>query len=82
MVDDKLKKFLLPNLKQYLLKSDWKYIDYMLEEVYLINENNMDFIVIKPLPTATATMRFYAINGAFGGDVINWEEIRNKGTRL
>lgn len=82
MIDAKLKEMILPNIKQYLLESDWRYIDYMLEEVYLINEKNMDFVVIKPLPTSGITMKFYVVNGAFAGTVINWEEVKNKGILL
>ncbi len=78
-MDKKLRDALVTNIKLHLLKQDWKYIDYMLEEVYLYNRKGTKMIVIKPLPDAVATMQFYAINGAFAGDVIDWENVQSNG---
>lgn len=81
-MDKKLKDALISNMKIHLLKEDWKYIDYMMSEMYMVKNNGMDMIVIKPLPTAFHTMWFYAINGAFAGDVVNWDQIKVEGTPI
>lgn len=81
-MDKKLKDALITNIKLHLLKEDWKYIDYMMSEMYKVRKNGMDMIVIKPLPSAFHTMEFYAINGAFAGDVVNWEQIQSEGTPI
>ena len=54
----------------------------MMEEMYLIKEDGVDMIVVKPLPNAYATMQFFALNGAFAGDVINWDGVKVKGIRI
>lgn len=79
MIYEELMELIRENMKLHLLKSDWKYIDYMMGEMYLMNYEGQSVIVVKPLPDAFATMQFSALNGAFMGDVINWEEIKSTG---
>ena len=81
-MDKKFKESLITNIKLHLLKDDWKYIDYMMSEMYRINRNGQEMIVIKPLPTAFHTMEFLALNGAFAGEVVDWEEVKVKGTPI
>lgn len=81
-MDKKLEQALITNIKLHLLKEDWKYIDYMMGEMYMINVEGKDYIVIKPLPTAEATMKFMALNGSFAGDVIDWKNVQSYGTPI
>ena len=82
MIEKELRELIEPNLKLHLLKEDWKYIDYMLEECYLLQEGDMPIVVIRPKIPNTITMKFYAINGGFAGTYIDWDRLENEGILL
>ena len=82
MIDEKIKDMILPYLKLYLDKQDWKYIEDMFSETYLMKEDGMDIITLKPTPHSTETaIQFSAINGAYTG-IDSWEEVKQRGKKL
>lgn len=88
MIDDKLKRKILPNLKLEMPKREWCFIEEMFSEVYLTNENGHDIISLKPPSNYVPlegqmrlTMQFYALNGAYYA-VDDWEYVKQKGIKL
>ncbi len=88
MIDNKLKKKILPNLKMELSKNEWIYIEEMFSEVYLTNEYGYDIVSLKPpsnynpLPgQMKLTIQFYALNGAYYA-VDDWESVKQRGVKL
>lgn len=69
-------------MKLHLDKEDWKYIPDMLSECYLINDNGIGEIVVKPLPGSDITMKFSSVNGSLCGTVIDWEKVKVRGVLL
>ena len=88
MIDEKLKRKIMPNLKLELPKQDWRFIEDMFSEVYLTNENGHNVVSLKPPSNYVPlegqmrlTMQFYVINGAYFG-IDDWEYIKMRGTKL
>ncbi len=82
MIDEKIKEMIMPYLKIHLDKQDWKYIEDMFSEVYLVKENGMDIITLKPTPRSGETaIQFSAINGAYVS-INYWEDVKKRGKKL
>ena len=82
MISEKTREMIMPYLKLHLDKEDWRYIDDMFSEVYLIKENGLNIISLKPFPRSKdITIQFSAINGAYVC-IDYWEEVKQRGKKL
>lgn len=82
MIDEKIREMIMPYLKICLDKQDWKYIDDMFSEAYLMKEDGQDIITLKPHPrSGDIAIQFSAINGAYVS-IDYWEEVKQRGKKL
>lgn len=82
MISSDLIEMITPSLKIYLDKNDYRYIEDMFSECYMINIDGLDRVCLKPTPkSGDICMRFFALNGAFDSDDY-WEDVKKKGTLL
>ena len=82
MIDPDLREKIEPNLKIYLPKEDYKYIDEMFRECYLTHEDGFNKITLKSVPYDDLfCLQFLELNGAVCGAAI-WDEVKKNGKLL
>lgn len=83
MIDNKLREKIESYVLYHLHPNDYKYIDDMFSECYLVTIDGKDVIALKPHPNSdTISMYFSPINGAFINIYNDWEKIKSMGTLI
>ena len=83
MLDPDIRKKLMPQIKMRIPKTQWKYIDEMLTEVYLVKYSDSEVLSIKPVPVnideaRDLSLQFNPITGTFNG-IDFWRIVKKKG---
>lgn len=83
MINNDLRNLIEPNLKYRLMEEDWRYIEDMFSETYLIDDEGRKVVALKPHPMAgQIAILFSPLNGAYMGIHADWYWIKNNGTLL
>lgn len=86
MINEELKKLIMPQLKLHLAEEHWKEIEVMFEEVYVIYENGQNIICLNPGSTqgdgyGEISLMFTELTGAYY-DMGQWDYIKKVGRKL
>ena len=66
----------------HMREEDWKYIEHMFDECYLVKEEGNYLVVVSPTPdTQETAMQFFITNGGFQGITV-WEDVKKEGERI
>lgn len=85
MISEKLREKIEPKLKEMIPKKHYKYIDSCFDEVYRIQVEGFNYIVVKPpyIPNAVSETPnlcalFNELTGSFA-DLGDWECVKREG---